>query len=215
MFVESLFLPLALSSLSLCTNVFFDTASLVVKKRVESKSESAKEEYNKQLYEFAKEACKTQNPDVFWLLAFVESSFTFEVVRFNKENPDIFYGSNARKSIKKISQSENVDIGVLQINWRYHHKQVGGGKPSSLLEPATAVKAAASILIEEKATMCSNWLVCYHNANPRPGAKYAAQLKKAHKSLKENFSRVVKTHNVVVHEASTDTEQISPLRSGF
>ncbi|RYZ52746.1 MAG: hypothetical protein EOP07_19045 [Proteobacteria bacterium] len=115
----SIILYTALQTMQPCEKVFADTAKAT--------NPTFKVEEQAQLEEFAKAACATSNPDILWLLAYQETNFRFVIVRENHPTDfKITRGAEAikvlkelkRKTLAKIPTSLNVDIGVMQFNWR-------------------------------------------------------------------------------------------------
>jgi hypothetical protein len=139
------------------------------------------------LEKFAKAACETSNPDIFWQIAKQESSFRFDIVRVNKQ-AKILQKNEATEYVKdlKLSQiAHNADIGVMQINWYWHRK---GFKydPVKMLDPAEQVKYIESRMAPNMAKRCStnNWVGCYHNpSNKKRASNYQEKVKKSARLL--------------------------------
>ncbi|WP_338635017.1 hypothetical protein [Spirobacillus cienkowskii] len=67
---------------------------------------------------------KTSNPSSYWLIAKVESNFCPRVIHINSIKK-VLYGEKAVYYLKttQIKNDENLDIGIFQINWKYHGSQ--------------------------------------------------------------------------------------------
>ena len=67
------------------------------------------------------------------------------------------------------------DVGIMQINWRYHHQRFAS--PWDALSPATNVRVAESILNEnyQSTRSVAKAIAYYHSANPAPGSAYLAR----------------------------------------
>lgn len=70
------------------------------------------------------------------------------------------------------------DVGILQINWRYHGKRFAS--PWDALAPATNIRVAENILNENYRLTHSavKAVAYYHSANPAPGREYVARFVK-------------------------------------
>ena len=70
------------------------------------------------------------------------------------------------------------DLGILQINWRYHGKRFAS--PWDALAPATNIRVAEDILNENYRLTHSavKAVAYYHSANPAPGREYVARFVK-------------------------------------
>lgn len=70
------------------------------------------------------------------------------------------------------------DVGILQINWRYHGKRFAS--PWDALAPATNIRVAEDILNENYRLTHSavKAVAYYHSANPAPGREYVARFVK-------------------------------------
>jgi hypothetical protein len=67
------------------------------------------------------------------------------------------------------------DVGLLQINWCYHHQSFAS--PWDALKPSTNIQVAESILNENyrKTHSVAEVVAYYHSANPEPGREYLAR----------------------------------------
>ena len=163
-----------------CDKVFVDSVMEIRKHRV-SKAEKPK------LERFAKAACETSNPDIFWQIAKQESSFRFDIVRVNKQ-AKVLQKNEATKYVSDLKKSQiayNADIGVMQINWYWHRKGFKND-PIKMLDPAEQVKYIESRMAPNMAKRCSadNWVGCYHNPSDKKRAhSYQKKVKKSARLL--------------------------------
>jgi hypothetical protein len=72
----------------------------------------------------------------------------------------------------------NFDVGIMQINWRYHSKRFSSAWDA--LAPATNIRVAEDILNENYRLTHSavKAVAYYHSANPAPGREYVARFVK-------------------------------------
>ncbi len=126
--------------------------------------------------EFADAACATSNPDIFWQIAFQESSFRFELVRENigPGLANIYEGDGALRMLRTLTtrdQSRNIDLGVMQFNWAWHH-QGFGDDPMLALSPKASVKYFMKSFGGEIFDRCrGRWVGCYHSTNDKSRAQ--------------------------------------------
>ena len=163
-----------------CEKVFVDSVMEIRKQRI-----SAQE--RPKLDRFAKAACETSNPDIFWQIAKQESSFRFDIVRVNKQ-AKVLQRSKAKQYVQKLKNTQigyNADIGVMQINW-YWHRSGFKNDPVKMLDPAEQVKYIEAQMAPSMAKRCStsNWVGCYHNPSDKERArKYQRSVKKSARLL--------------------------------
>ena len=71
-------------------------------------------------------------------------------IRTNGSNPEVHYPSSrveAEKILKRLlARTDNVDVGILQVNVKYHGSKVTS--PADLLDYRTNIRVAARILVE-------------------------------------------------------------------
>lgn len=176
-----------------CDKVFSDA----VLNSVPAKSVDAKA-----LAAFSEAACRTRNPDAIWQLAFVESRFRFGVVRINRLNK-VLDGRDAEVFLSVLDATDytNVDIGALQVNYKWHHKSMSrmGYTPSDFINrPETLVNFVASELIDSKVARCGDrWVACYHSADPERGAAYTALYDRAGRILARSLAKFAKANIAV------------------
>lgn len=179
----SLILYAAYHSQMPCEKVFVDTA-----KAANIAIDFSAEE--KQLEEFAKAACETSNPDIFWLIAQQESNFRFSIVRENGETPKIHKGKDAVQYLENLKAQgdsvdaamKSVDIGVLQFNWRWHRD--GFRKdPMVAVSPKQQVEYFLKQYGQEVFRRCEDrWVGCYHHQTDVDRAdKYQSAVQKKSK----------------------------------
>ncbi len=126
--------------------------------------------------EFASAACRTSNPDIIWQLAFQESNFRFDLVRDNLVfgGANLYEGEPAIGFLNKLGPGDlgrNVDIGVMQFNWGWHH-QGFQNQPLTALSPAAQVAYFVESFSGEIYVRCSGrWVGCYHSTNDKSRAQ--------------------------------------------
>ena len=183
-----------------CRQVFVDTVLL--------HRPTAAEEMPK-LREFADASCKTNNPDLLWQVAYVESGFRFSIATLNKatipyngKKPVVLEGREAGRHLERLAQTtstqsghggaQNVDVGVLQINWGYHAESFGFS-PNRMLSPAAQVSYIIDNMMPGLYERCgTKWVGCYHSADSRRAGRYSAMVDNAKKRLKVLTSKVAK-----------------------
>jgi hypothetical protein len=128
--------------------------------------------------EFAVSACQTTNPDIIWQLAFQETTFRFNLVRENLGHnmANIYEGEAAPaflKRLKPLDLTRNIDIGVMQFNWAWHH-QGFAQNPLTVLSPKAQVDYFLKSFSGEIFDRChGRWVGCYHSSNDNSrAAKY-------------------------------------------
>lgn len=90
-----------------------------------------------------------------------------------------YYGKNYEDTVRELHRilktTDSVDIGLMQINFRWHSYRVN--KPEDLLDIKTNVTVAADILKERLIANHDNWseaLAQYHSFDDNRGPWYAA-----------------------------------------
>lgn len=189
----SMILYAALHSMQPCEKVFVDTA----------KSANSRIRLDEQVYleEFAKAACATSNPDILWLLALQETNFRFVIIRENKGNkfsikegaPAIAYLKKLKKKSKGRTSMANVDIGVMQFNWRWHGEGFKND-PIAALSPKNQVKYFVDKYSRQIFNSCDqDWVGCYHNqADESLSSQYQADITKKTLRLAGNALNFIK-----------------------
>lgn len=138
--------------------------------------------------ELAEAACRTNNPDIVWQIASVETGFNFEVVRFNS-TATILTGEGAKNYLEKLKVNNkpiNIDIGIMQVNW-FYHRSYFDNDPLRILQPRNQV----GFLVERMAPMLNRyckkqWIGCYHNpANGERAKIYNRSILSARKRLEK------------------------------
>lgn len=71
---------------------------------------------------------------------------------------------------------ENVDLGCMQINWRWHSQEFADA--ASMLDPATNTRYAARFLrqLHDRFGDWDSAVAAYHSANPTRGAAYGRKV---------------------------------------
>jgi hypothetical protein len=87
------------------------------------------------------------------------------------------------------SDERSVDIGLMQVNWRYHQKELGSAWHA--LDPYHNLRVGAAILRQCYRTEADWWasLGCYHApGNPVKAARYRERVKRHWRQLTEERS---------------------------
>lgn len=192
-----------------CKSVFIDLVKEVRTTKLSTKD-------TKYLNTFADAACKTSNPDVFWLLAYQESSFRFDIVRINqKDGGKILRGRKAYHYLRKLNRKRrkhNADIGALQINWLWHGYMFKHDS-KKIMNPAEQVAYISEYMGKNMAKICRSrhWLECYHSPGNKERSKsyYKSILKKS-QTLAFKALNYIKDH----HQESEDVRYIDVLKGG-
>lgn len=192
--VTSLIISAAMSLGLPCKQVFIDAALLVAPRALGELSE---------LDEFASIACKTDNPDVIWQIAHVETNFRFKIVAFNGSDgrtARVMEGDAAKKAMAALTsrvsgdsrrRRPNVDIGVMQMNWRVHGEGYGLDA-TKMSSPSAQVKYLVDKMAPELVPGCgARWVGCYHSWSPGLSKKYIGRIKSSEFTLKKAVSEVV------------------------
>ena len=162
-----------------CETIFFETAAQgISKERLERESND--------LWELSQVACETNNPDIIWKIASVETNFQFNVIRFNK-SAKVIKGEQAKNYLGTLAKHKwpiNADLGVMQMNW-YWHKQSFNNDPYKIVRPRDQVDHLITRMIPMITKYCKrDWIGCYHNpANGSRAKHYNRAIKQARKRL--------------------------------
>jgi hypothetical protein len=153
-------------------------------------------EEGRQLADFAHAACMTSNPDVLWRIGATESSLRPRIARDN-DTGKIYVGHKAivaTASALSTGRSNNIDVGILQINVRAHGKRMQdlGLYP---INPYSQVKYIVDHMMPELTRKCGdfNWVGCYHSWSSKPRASsYQTLVKSREASLMKSIREVVR-----------------------
>lgn len=176
-----------------CENAFISTASMVNKSFAEHSLAP----------EMARTACSTDNPDVIWEIAFAESGFRVDIAAINSAEvdlPKVLEGEAATDMARRLtagkkdggkSLPQNVDMGVMQMNWMYHGKGYGWDA-EKMLSPKAQIEYLVNVMAPELRYACGKkWIACYHSWNPSNQRKYLKNIIKAEKRLKLYIRKLV------------------------
>jgi len=168
-------LYVALHSGKSCDSAFRDMARAVGFKSKDPMEIAA-------MNEFSSAACRTSNPDIIWQLAYQESGFRFQLVRENLANGfgNIYQDDAALRFLARMKPSDssrNIDIGVMQFNWNWHH-QGFLHNPLLALTPKAQVDYFLKTFSGEIYERCQGrWVGCYHSSNNQSRAqKYEGEV---------------------------------------
>ncbi len=127
------------------------------------------------MMDFAKAACQTQNPDILWQIAHVESRFKIRVI--NIEGKTVLTGVEAQNYLKKgLPKNKNVDIGPLQINWRANGSK-WGYEPIKYLSGTFSVNFLSNKILKTYVRSCGlKWINCYHSYDNDRGWGYRVKI---------------------------------------
>ena len=73
----------------------------------------------------------------------------------------------------------NIDVGLMQVNWRYHAERLADGDPERMLDPEQNLRMAALILRETMVASGGDLeraVARYHSSERQRGANYAARV---------------------------------------
>lgn len=164
-----------------CSTIFLAAASKVTKKEFVQKDKI-------NLFDFSKTACQTNNPDIIWQIAYVESAFQMRIIQI--EGKKILTGDDAENYLKNgLVKSANVDIGPLQINWREN-----GSKwkfdPTDFLSGSFSVHFLSKNILKTYVNSCkNNWVSCYHSYNKNLGKEYEEKINSSGNVLRKILAR--------------------------
>jgi hypothetical protein len=127
------------------------------------------------MWDFAKAACQTKNPDILWQIAHVESSFKIRVIHI--EGKTVMTGVEAEDYLKKgLTKNKNVDIGPLQINWRANGSK-WGYEPIQYLSGSFSVDFLSNKILKTYVNSCGlKWINCYHSYDNDRGWGYRGKI---------------------------------------
>jgi hypothetical protein len=151
----------------------------------------------------ARTACSTDNPDVIWVIAFAESGFRVDIAAINSADadlPKVLEGQAATDLARRLSAGkkeggkstfQNVDFGVMQMNWMYHGKGYGWDA-ERMLSPKTQIEYLVNVMAPELRSSCGKkWIACYHSWNPNNQRKYLKNIIKAERRLKFYIRKLI------------------------
>jgi len=142
-----------------CETVFVESA-----RRLKGVISSSDE---KQLEVLSRAACATSNPDIIWQIAYQESSFRTDIISINENGASrVLKGEEAYAYLRDLKTSQkrsNVDIGVMQINWRWHGHKFNFD-PIEMMKPERQVEYILEEISPYTVSRCAkDWVGCYHN----------------------------------------------------
>lgn len=206
--VTSLIINAAMSLGLPCERVFVDAALIVAPRAIGELSD---------LDEFASISCKTDNPDVIWQIAHVETNFRFKIVAFNGADgrtARVMEGEAAKKAMAALTsrvsgksrrKRPNVDIGVMQMNWRVHGEGYGLDA-TKMSSPSAQVKYLVDKMAPELVPGCgARWVGCYHSWSPGLSKKYIGRIRSSELTLKKAVSEVVSLRGRGIQPFGRDT----------
>lgn len=160
-----------------CSNIFMSAVY-----------DSRKVKYNQKDFEsvkqFSEYACQTSNPAAFWIIAKVESNFTPRIIRINKLNK-VLKNEEAESYAKSTHFMDNIDIGILQVNWKYNGKE-SGLSSTDFLNPYNSAFYITNNFIPKIYNDCkNNWINCYNSKNTIFGDIYRYKIDKENKNLRK------------------------------
>lgn len=145
-------------------------------------------EERKSFQEFAEAACRTQNPDVIWQIAKVESNFRMRIVLINGK--EVRVGEKAEEYLRNgLSRNANVDIGPMQINWRANGSRLNHN-PIDFFDGPFSVEFLSRKILRGYVTNCKeNWVNCYHSYKLPLGSIYRKKIDNSGLQLRRILSR--------------------------
>lgn len=176
-----------LLAMSMLTGVDCGTLFLTAIAQVNRKIELT----NPELEAFAKSACSTSNPDIIWQIAYVESGFKTLIIRSNDDSGgQVLRDDDARIALGELKEtgnwqgSRNLDLGILQINFRAHGKKFNND-PHFMINPVNQVGYLVNQMMSELHAKCGDlWIGCYHSwKTPELAIAYQGRVTAAKKKL--------------------------------
>jgi hypothetical protein len=139
------------------------------------------------ILDFAKAACSTKNPDIIWQISYVESGFKMRII--NIEGRQVFTGENAKEYLLKgITNSSNIDIGPLQINWKNNGSK-WESNPLNFFDGKFSVNFLSNKILKYFVNSCGiKWINCYHSYDKKRGSSYRVKIDAAGVKLKNILS---------------------------
>lgn len=164
-----------------CATLFLAAASKITRKEFVQKDKI-------KLDEFSKAACQTENPDILWQIAYVESAFQMRIVQV--EGKKILLGDDAENYLKHgLGKKDNVDIGPLQINWRENGSQ-WKYNPTDFLSGSFSVQFLSKHILKTYVNSCKmSWVACYHSYDKNRGKEYEEKINTSGGVLRRFLSR--------------------------
>lgn len=136
------------------------------------------------LKDFATSACSTTSPDAFFAIAAVESGFRFDIARVNYRGAyEVLLAQDVSIATSLLAEypKANVDLGVMQVNWKFH-RGAFELDPQKMLSPSAQVEFVTGSFGQELRSACGEkWIECYHNRRS----------KKIRKSYSKKISRAL------------------------
>lgn len=158
------------------------------------------------MVEFSRAACSTSNPDIIWQLAFQESNFRFQLLRENLpgNRANLYEGEASRSFLNRLGRfdlNRNIDIGVMQFNWAWHH-QGFEQNPQRLMEPKAQVDYFLKSFSGEIFGRChGRWVGCYHSTNDNSRAqKYEQDVLEKGRRLRLHALRSIRNMRTAMSE---------------
>ncbi|MBC7533672.1 MAG: hypothetical protein H7318_19065 [Oligoflexus sp.] len=165
--------------------------------------------------EFSRAACSTSNPDIIWQLAFQESNFRFQLLRenFPGNMANIYEGEAARTFLNRLGRfdlNRNIDIGVMQFNWAWHHHGFEQD-PLRLMGPKAQVEYFLKSFSGEIFDRChGRWVGCYHSVNDKSRAqKYEQDVLEKGRLLRLHALRYIRKMRTAM--AETQRSVLPPI----
>ena len=95
-------------------------------------------------------------------------------------NGKAFYFANRAEAARRLAQllgeGKQPDIGLMQVNWRYHRRKLGDAKQA--FDPWLNLRAGATVLRDAYRTTGDWWKAVgrYHSATPERAKVYRARV---------------------------------------
>ena len=150
-----------------------------------------------------------ENPDHIWLIAYNESRFRFEVINLNN-SPKAFYGRKAINYLRKLDKQRNtnVDIGIMQINWKWHNKDFAKN-PFQMLRPKQQIKFIKNKFKPQLIKSCGDkWVGCYHSKSKHHKYRYIRNIYRAAKVLEKHLKTVIMEHTEISDRRSGNQKKM-------
>lgn len=104
--------------------------------------------------------------------------------------------THRRSMLAKLNQAvqdkQSVDIGIMQINWRWHKHRFNSLKPA--LDPYTNLKTGAEILVEQYQVTGDWWLAVGRYHSPAQTKNSIKRAKQYRQRVRRHWLRIKKIY---------------------
>lgn len=145
-------------------------------------------------------------PDILYSIAFAESGYQYRSVynpwpwTLNIEGKAYRFTDKASTLVRlrrAINHQQSVDIGIMQINWRWHKHRFN--TIESTLDPYTNLQVGAKILLEQHHIINDWWLAVGRYHAPSQNQRSIQRAKQYALRVQKHWRRI---HNIIDVENS-------------